>query len=371
MKYLKEFDSIAEKKLSTSTKSNVMKWVKRSGVELTSDTIDELRNNPTVKSDETVTLYRGLLFNELDIKSGMFNYKSDKPSSWTKDYNIACRFGKYSELETDSQILASFFVSMRRGQIDRNIGIVIKHEFRPEDVLLDFDLIPNKTTGRKFEYEKEVIISPTSIKCDIVTVFTKKGTYTPSEYLSRNLDNGYDKIISYLKSGFENIDTATIKKCETLFGGYSNNRKELDSKIYINRCLKFDKNVAYKLYKQFYILNSNKPELIIPEYGSDEKEYNKIKEIYRYLENFDSEDSSRGFSNQFTNHYYESELIADFFNKNVDRLSFDNRKKFSSKIEEMFKSDISAISDKYAFCSNFKGNVLFRMHQIVKGIKSI
>jgi hypothetical protein len=365
-------ENITEKKLSTATKANVMKWIKQAGVELHQTSIDELRNNPTIKPNNRVVLYRGLLFDKLDITSNKFKYNTDKPSSWSKDYDVACRFGKYSELNTDSEILASFFVSMRRGQIDRNIGIVIKYEFNPNDILLDCDLIPNKMSGRKFEYEKEVIVSPIEATCEIVTIFTKKGTYTPKEYLNRSLDNGYDAITKYLKSGLKDIDIKTIKECEKLFGGYSDEREVIDDITYIKRCLSFDKKVAYNLYKQFHNLNKSKPELIVAEYGSDgEKQYDKLREIYRYLSNFDSTDPSNGFSRQFTDYYYESEMISDLFNKKVDRLTYENRKKFSVKIEKMFSTTMNELANKYSFCSTFKGNVLFRMHQIVTGIKDI
>lgn len=117
--------------------------------------------------DQTYTLYRGLHFSE--DKTNMYFYDKDKIKqskkfidergrfSWTKSKEIAIRFALGNKHWMDDK------KTIQKG----NYGIVLKHTFNANDVILDFDFIDRVNVALKsvadFPEEREVIVVPQKV----------------------------------------------------------------------------------------------------------------------------------------------------------------------------------------------------------------
>jgi len=359
--------------ISQKSKSNLLDFLSQKRTSLKDSTISEL-SEKDLRDSENITLYRGLLFDRIDKdKIGEnFIYKSDKPSSWSKDYNIAERFAKYGYLNTDSNIMANFFVSKRDGLIDGELGIIIKYEFEPKDILVDINKIPNKF-NYEYLYENEVIVKPVDIKAEIVKIFTKIGEYTPDEFKELKIDNGYNKLKDFYINSFKDINDKVIN----LYSGYIDERNK-DTKSfynYIQNNLEHIKNESDYIIRYFNKIYENQPDLNPPQFGSndeDKKLYNNLKSIRRMLDMFDTTRYIDNPSFRYTNSYYRNIILSEYFDKNIDRMKYESIKKLESKFCEDFNiKDINIFIDKYKYVSFYMDEYIYRSNSIISEIKNI
>lgn len=293
-----------KKLISQKTKRNLLDFISQKRTPLKEDTIEELQSNPILRSDESITLYRGLLFNEYQaphIKfADTYYYKSDRPTSWTKDIKIAERFAKYGYLNTNSSLIASFITSMRDGQIDGDLGLIISYTFNPKDILVDIEKIPNKF-NTDYEYEKEVIVNAVSVETKVEKIFTKTATYNSyEEFKNRKVENNYNEIVEYFKNFLK-----TIPKKE-IIRRYNEYKEDVSVK-YIKSLFNSDlKDFAKKTYAKYVELNKNKPELKSPDFSESDRVknlYSDLKSLYRYVREFDN-------VNDIIKPYYRRTLYA-------------------------------------------------------------
>jgi hypothetical protein len=343
--------------LTASTKKELTRWADSPRATKISDEASaELRSNPALRPGGAVTLYRGMLFrgDGAEVTSEMFDFSSKTPTSWTTNVNVARRFGRFNRVSTGNFFVDSVFADMRRGQIDEDLGVVIKKTFSPDEILVDMSRVPNKMST-KYQPEDEVIVEPFDGKCEIVTVFTKKQEYSPKEYLARSKDNGYEKALSEVAS----LDLGALReKVESL-------RKALDDDM-VGASKSLDKKDAYELYDQFSKLRKKMPAVEMPVGGSskeDQETYDRIEQVKKYLEHFDSS-ASRSMRPQYTAYYYQGVLIGRLKGKDADRMTSENRRKMAEKIQAETGVDF----EDYGFWSNFSGNWLYRMSEILANL---
>ena len=191
----KDHASLSRGTLSSDAMKELRSWANSSGryYNLTDSTQRELATVEALKPTKPIVLYRGLLFMEHDFrarteydtkdangirfaKAIRANKKEvdlewDRPSSWSKDKNVAQRFAMYGP--ASSNFMATVQMLSRKGAIDGKVGYVVSMLVDPKDVLIDFERA-NATIGQ-FENEAEVIVKPGKYHCRIVKKFTPDG----------------------------------------------------------------------------------------------------------------------------------------------------------------------------------------------------
>jgi len=347
-------------KLSTKTKTSLLKWMAAPGGVLPQPAVEEIRKNQAIRPKESVTLYRGMLFSganaEKALRSMMgkkFMFKSASYTSWTHSIAVAQKFAKYNKIGTGYAILDVYMASTRFGIIDGEIGILLSREFRPEDILVDTTMVQNKMTDRKFADEREAIVDPFSGQCEIVRVFTQKGEYLPEEYAKRPIDNNYDQIKKYLKKAVESVRTDVVR--------LTNKMKSFKNSDWLVEDLRTD---AERLHKKFHRIWKNRPCLDVPEYGSkrsDVELHRKLHEIYKYMNRFDTPPPLDRLSLRYTEYYYIGLVIGEVYNKNVDKMKHENREKLANKLTATYGQGFAM---RYGFNTDFNGNSFFLMKTI-------
>jgi hypothetical protein len=358
--------------ISQPTKRNLLKFLSQSRSNLTDNSIQELSKNPKLRDSKKITLYRGLNFKTYEVEKlfgdklpNIFTHSKNEPSSWSKSIEIAERFAKYTYLNTESNILTSFAVNMRDGQIDNDLGIILKYTFVPSDILVDLERIPNKFPN-DFEYEKEIIIKPGDYEVEIVKVFTKKATYSVKQFNNRKLESNYKNVIKYYKS----LSSELLPPVKKLYDEFENKRKFYDIKGFLKYVMKLDvTDDVKKLYSKFIDANLNKPKLDVIDYGGDKSLYHNLNIINNYIDKFDSLDYLG--ENTLSIHYYRNLLLSEVYNKNIDRMKHENIQKLVDRFEKEMGVSIETVAEKYSYIKSLFYNSVFSMKDLCEEINQL
>ena len=350
--------------ISQSSKKNLLGYLSQSRKELKDESIRELNNNPILRSEGEVTLYRGINMrsNGDVVLEEKYSHNKNTPSSWSHSQDTAERFAKYGYFNANSSILANFYVGLRDGQIDNDLGIVIKYTFTPKDILVDLDKVPNKLPN-EFAYEKEVIVNACDVKCDVVKIFTNKSTFNSvEEFNNRDLSDNYQEVLNYYKERTVGI-YPELKKMYDDFSLMS----EGDFKEFIRYLMKLDieKEIA-NLYKKFIDIYQNRPELIVYELGGNSDFHHELKMIDKCMANF-SDIYWLGYQN-LSNWFYEREVLKQYFNKNIDRMKPENARKLEKKFKQKEGISIEEVGKKYSLYNTLMFNSVFSMKNVSEKI---
>ena len=164
----KEYSSVEKGVMSPGLKKELRDWFNASGryYNLPSWAQRELMSIPSIRPKKRIIVYRGLLFSEgsleerklydgtLEVGNGLeflrsikkgtreVDLKWDRPSSWSHGKAVAERFAQFGP--ASSNFAATFQWldrAMSKKHIDGALGFVIATFARPEDILIDTDLM--------------------------------------------------------------------------------------------------------------------------------------------------------------------------------------------------------------------------------------
>lgn len=203
----KEYNAVEKASMTTELRKELKDWFNTSGryyYDLPNWAKKELDSLP-IKPDKRVLVYRGVLFKKsaleertkydgtLDVGNGLKFLRSiredkrtvdldwDRPSSWTKNKEVAERFAKYGAAQTSVGATLQWLNREREDRkIDGEIGFVISMYVKPEDVLIDTDKF-KATFHMQHGDEAEVIVKPGQYLTRIVKKYTVKGEVDPEE----------------------------------------------------------------------------------------------------------------------------------------------------------------------------------------------
>jgi hypothetical protein len=286
----KEHTSVSNSVISQSVRKEINDWVNADVryFNLSSGAQKELQTIPNIRGTKPVVLYRGLLFNSYDLKEtkrydgqleigkGLKFLRSiregkrivdlewDRPSSWSTSKDVATQFAKFGPASSSFSATAQWL--NREGAIDGDLGFIISTLAKPEDVLVDVNLIPS-TAHRKHGDEGEIILKPGNYTCRVFTKYSKDGEVD----LSKSTDNdSIPKAIQDVKS-FNKTWMAKTGLEEFVSSSWRN--------IDIARLIR------EKDFKKFKDISSIKTKEKVLE------EYDKLKEFYKdHLSELNSSD---------------------------------------------------------------------------------
>jgi hypothetical protein len=199
--FFKQVSCREKQYISTDLKKTLEDWINTSGSsrrKLSTSEIAELDSVPGLKPETAVKLYRGMMWEEYDMKmgrkgrkfiesirdgSGIVDYTTERPESWTYSKEIADRFATARPATSQYSSMMNWLTSAG-GAIQGELGVIVMVLARPEDVLTDLSLVKNKLKTQ-YVWEDEVIMKPGSYRLKIVTLYDKKGELTPQEFLDR------------------------------------------------------------------------------------------------------------------------------------------------------------------------------------------
>lgn len=224
----KDHKQVVDRAMSATLRKELSDWVNGNGRNFYLSRLaqKELKSLDGVRKKNKIRVYRGVLFNEYDLKSksnydgslsvgnGMkflsairkdgkiVDLEWDRPSSWTTSFEVAERFAKYRAATSHFDGMMGFFDrAINARQIDGALGFVMSTLADPDDVLLDTNVfLPN--IAMNHGGEGEVILSPGEYTCRIVKKYTEqgevkteKGEYSEHESFAQALS----EIESFLK----------------------------------------------------------------------------------------------------------------------------------------------------------------------------
>lgn len=221
----KEHNLVSKGSLSTDLKKELDEWFNsnRGYHNLSSRATRELMAVPSLRPDKRVLLYRGVLFKEgslteyesydgsLTVGNGLKFLKSirkggreidltwDKPSSWTKSKEIATRFAMNGPAESHYGAMMNWFdKSMSNKAIDGALGYVISTYAKPEDILIDTELL-RANIHMNHGDEAEVVLAPGEYLARVVKKYTVSGEVNPEVEDKVETDTPVHKALASLK----------------------------------------------------------------------------------------------------------------------------------------------------------------------------
>lgn len=205
-KLFKEHGTVVKGSMSAELKKLLNGWFNTSGQYYVMPpwAEKELTSIPGIKPAGKIVLYRGVLFGKnsleertkydgtLEIGNGLKFLKSirsdkktvdlewDRPSSWSKDKDVAIRFAKYAPAQSQFSAMSGWLARAgEKREIDGMLGYVISIHADPDDVLIDTEKF-NANFHMKHGDEREVILKPGEYQARIVKKYTVAGEVDPT-----------------------------------------------------------------------------------------------------------------------------------------------------------------------------------------------
>lgn len=384
----KEINRISKSKLSASTKKELLNYVNSTRHRNFSyEAKKEILNTPSLRPQKPIKLYRGMLFKKGHFENGFSGQKNfgtyfldsikkgtdivdinlNRESSWTYSEKVAEGFARYSAASSHNAAMMGWFQrEIDKRAIDGELGVILSVLARPENIVIDMNMLESDIGFFEHGNESEVILDSGKYICRIVKAWDKGGEIDMKKYFDKDeKTDQYQTIYNKLESiNFDQLPLEEIfnKKFLWYYQPPVDDIKEVYDNFndYENKYNKVKEQLD-NIFTGF----EPKTDFVM----LDEETQKKIKLINWIHQSIKpvSESDERDIKKQISS-FYESNEFAHFIEKQFNKTKFSIKRYDYTKKQE-WKNSLAT----YMGCKDYYDwtNKIYPTFVLIKSVKKM